>query len=265
MKRSVSIAFYLACLWIGCTVSAQAQDFSAYQKKYFVADGDTMPYRVLLPEAFDSTKQYPLLLFLHGRGERGTDNEAQLIHGGNVFLYAAFRSTFKAIVVFPQCSPEGYWSNVTRNETAPELQQRFVYHKGGRPTRDMRMLIQLFRNIRSHYPVNNQRLYVGGLSMGGMGTFELVRRLPNSFAAAFAICGGAHPGIARKLKTVHWRVYHGLKDDVVLPSFSERMVAAMKKKGVDVTLTLFPEANHNAWDPALADPSLFPWLFAQQR
>jgi predicted peptidase len=265
MKLRYTLNLLLACVLAFFSELATAQDFAAYQKKWFVLEGDSMPYRVLLPEGFDATQHYPLLIFLHGRGERGTDNERQLIHGGKIFIDPAFRTQNKAIVVIPQCSPDGYWSNVTRNEKASELSQRFVYHKGGEPTRDMRMLIRLFKYLQQNYRLTNEQLYVGGLSMGGMGTFELVSRLPRTFAAAFPICGGAHPGIARKLKTVHWRVYHGLKDDVVLPSFSERMVAAMKKKRIDATLTLFPEANHNAWDPALADPQLFPWLFAQHR
>jgi predicted peptidase len=265
MKLRYTVCLFVACILALFSELATAQEFAAYQKKWFVFQGDSMPYRILLPENFDASKSYPLIFFLHGRGERGTDNESQLLHGGKIFIDPVFRSQYKAIVVFPQCSPEGYWSNVTRNETAPELSQRFVYHKGGEPTRDMRMLIRLFQEIRRAYVIRSNQLYVGGLSMGGMGTFELVSRLPRTFAAAFPICGGAHPGLVRKLKTVHWRVYHGLKDDVVLPSFSERMVAAMKKKRIDATLTLFPEANHNAWDPALADPQLFPWLFAQKR
>ena len=104
-----------------------------------------------------------------------------------------------------------------------------------------------------------------GLSMGGMGTFELVRRKPGVFAAAIPICGGANPATAKQLRKTTWWVFHGAKDDVVLPGFSENMVAALKKAKANVQFTLYPNANHNSWDPAFAEPNLLRWLFAQKK
>ncbi len=98
--------------------------------------------------------------------------------------------------------------------------------------------------------------------MGGMGTYELVRRMPKTFAAAFAICGGAHPGTAKHIRKTSWWLFHGLKDDVVLPIFTQQMEAALRKQRADVKATYYPNANHNSWDPAFSEPGLMQWLFS---
>src|SRR5215218_4716061 len=102
--------FLILIVSLFATPGTHAQDFNAYQKKWLVQGPDTLPYRLLLPEGFDAAKKYPLVLFLHGSGERGRDNEAQLTHGGRLFLNDTVRR-FPAIVVFPQCSPDSRWSN----------------------------------------------------------------------------------------------------------------------------------------------------------
>ncbi|KAA3629876.1 MAG: phospholipase, partial [Bacteroidetes bacterium] len=109
------------------------------------------------------------------------------------------------------------------------------------------------------------RVYIGGLSMGGMGTFEMVRRHPGVFAAAFPICGGAHPATAEAIKDVSWWIFHGAKDQVVLPKYSEEMYKSLKAAGADVKFTLYPDANHNSWDPAFAEKDLMEWLFSKSR
>ena len=101
--------------------------------------------------------------------------------------------------------------------------------------------------------------------MGGMGTFEIAWRNPTLFAAAFPICGGGDPATAKEISKINWWVFHGAKDDVVPPSNSETMVTALKAAKADVKFTLYPDANHNSWDPAFAEPGLLPWLFTQKR
>lgn len=260
MKRNL----FLILLLIVC--KAQAQDFSLYKKQWLIQDGDTLPYRIALPENYDSTRAYPLVLFLHGRGESGSDNEKQLTHGAKLFVTDSFRSRYPAIVVFPQCPSNNYWSNVLAvTEGSKTGKRAFWFVPGGEPTRAMRLLMSLAGYLPVRYPVDKNRMYVMGLSMGGMGTFELVRRMPGVFAAATPICGGADPATATTMKKTAWWVFHGGKDDVVLPRYSEQMVNALKKAGARVKFTLYPNANHNSWDPAFAEPGLFPWLFAQKR
>ena len=243
---------------------AQAQPFDAYLKKVLVQGPDTLPYRLLLPQHFDASKKYPLLLFLHGAGERGRDNEAQLSHGGLLFLNDTLRKAFPAIVVFPQCAANSYWSNVQITEDSSG-NRTFVFQEGGAPTRAMAMVENLLEELQRQYKIKSDQIYVMGLSMGGMGTFEIVRRHPDLFAAAMPICGGANTATAAQLKKPKWWVFHGAKDNVVPPHHSEDMVAALKAQNASVKFTVYPEAGHNSWDNAFAEPELLPWLFAQRK
>jgi predicted peptidase len=246
------------------TTTAYAQDVSLYQKHLLVNKNDTLPYRLLLPKNYDATKKYPLLMVLHGSGERGNDNEAQLVHGAKTFLQNEFRNKYAAIIVFPQCSQNSYWSNVDIKQDSTG-KPNFVFNANGAPTVAMKLAQQLLFQLIKQYAVNTKQVYIGGLSMGGMGTFEIVRRNPLTFAAAFPICGGANPATAQQLSKVKWWVFHGAKDDVVPAQKSIAMVAALKKVNASVKFTLYPEANHNSWDAAFANPALFAWLFAQKK
>ncbi len=247
------------------TVSlAQVQNNSLYQKLNFIIAKDTLPYRLLLPENYDATKKYPLILFLHGSGERGSDNEAQLVHGSNFFLSDSVRKKYPAIVIFPQCPANSFWSNVDIkiNENG---ERDFVFKTDGEPTKAMVLLQQLLKKSIKNYRIAKKQIYVGGLSMGGMGTFEIVSRNPKIFAAAFAICGGTDIAGAHKLKKVNWWIFHGDKDEVVLPKYSQQIVDALQKINVNVKFTLYPGVNHNSWDSAFLEPDLLPWLFSNKK
>jgi predicted peptidase len=247
-------------------VAARAQDMSLFKKEWLFQAGDTLPYRILLPENYDASKKYPLIIFLHGRGESGTDNEKQLTHGAKLFTADSNRRNYPAIVVFPQCPVNSYWSNVQMvAEGSKSAARTFYFTKEGETTVAMKMVMALTGNLFTRFKIQENQVYVMGLSMGGMGTFELVRRMPNTFAAAIPICGGANPATAGSLTRTSWWVFHGGKDDVVLPKYSEEMVKAMKRYRVPVTFTLFPDANHNSWDPAFAQPGLLKWLFKQKK
>jgi predicted peptidase len=253
--------FFLLALFT--SVVASSQNYDLYERHLYIKGTDTLPYRLLLPENYDPAKKYPLVFFLHGAGERGRDNQKQLVHGGKLFIKDSIRKNYPAIVVFPQCPPESYWSNV--NITTENGKRTFNFREDGEPTRAMAMAQELLKNIIRQYPVNKKQVYAGGLSMGGMGTFEITRRNKKIFAAAFPICGGAHPSTAKKMKKTSFWIFHGGKDDVVLPVHSERMAEALKKSGADVRFTLYPNANHNSWDPAFAEPGLMEWLFSKRK
>ena len=259
MKNTLSLVLLLVS-----ALSIKAQDLSLYQKKWMVQNGDTLPYRILLPENYDSTVKYPVVFFLHGAGERGNDNQKQLVHGGKLFLKEDVRKNYPAIVVFPQCPTSNYWGNLLRTHD-DKGKRTFDFLEDGPPGRYMVLLMELVQFIFDKYPVNMKQVYVGGLSMGGMGTFELVKRMPGTFVAAIPICGGANPATASKLKKTNWWVFHGAKDDVVPPYHSENMVEALKKVKAKVKFTLYPNANHNSWDSAFAEPELLSWLFSQRK
>ena len=260
MKKNIVLCFF----FFAAISFNYAQDKSLYQKHTFIKGTDTLPYRLLLPENYDASKKYPLILFLHGAGERGNDNEAQLMHGSNLFLRDSLRKKYPAIILFPQCPAKSFWSNVAIKNNAAGKRE-FTFQTGGAPTIAMDLLQQLLFKTIKKYKVNKKQIYVGGLSMGGMGTFEIVNRNPKLFAAAFPICGGADSAAAPNLKKVNWWVFHGAKDDVVLPVYSERIVNALQIIQANVKFTLYPEANHNSWDNAFAEPDLIPWLFSNKK
>lgn len=246
------------------SMNSIAQDLSKYEKGSFIKGEDSINYRVLLPENFDATKKYPILFFLHGSGERGNDNLAQLGHGGRLFLKEDIRKQFPAIVVFPQCSADSYWSNVNF-VTDANGKREFIFQEKGKPTKAMHALLGLVDSYLKKPYVDKKRVYVGGLSMGGMGTYELLRNKPNIFAAAFAICGGDNLANVQKYQKVPLWIFHGEKDDVVPVVLSTRIADQLKVLNRTVKLTLYPEANHNSWDDAFAEPELLPWLFSHQK
>jgi len=237
-----------------------AQDKSLFTKKQFIKGGDTLQYRMLLPENFDPAKEYPVLFFLHGVGERGNDNEAQLMHGSKLFLKPEVRKDFPAIVIFPQCPNNDFWANVKFGDG--KTNERYSFQKGGKPGKAMGLLMGLLGKFKSEKFTDNDRFYVGGLSMGAMGTFELLRRNPKAFASAFAICGGDHVDNVKKYKKTPLWVFHGGKDTTVPIEKSEIVVNELKRLNGNVKFSIYPEADHNSWDAAFAEPEFLSWLFS---
>ncbi len=251
----------LLCLVLFCTSELSAQDFRKYDKGSFIDKKDTIHYRILFPEHFDPKQKYPVVFFLHGHGEIGSDNEKQLINGGKLFLKPEIRAQFPAIIIFPQCAADSYWSNVNI-VTDSAGKRNFDFQKGGKPTKAMKALLGMIDNFLEKPYVNLDQVYVGGLSMGGMGTYELLRRKPKTFAAAFAICGGDNLANVNKYKHVPLWIFHGGKDNTVNPAFSIAIANQLKIVGKEVKFSYYPDDNHNSWDSAFAEPLLLPWLFS---
>ncbi len=242
----------------------KAQDFKKFDKGNFIKGKDSIYYRILFPENFNPAEKYPIVFFLHGSGERGSDNEKQLIHGGKLFLKDDIRKNFPAIVVFPQCPETDFWANINiANDNNGKRKISFV--EGGKPTKIMHALQGMVKDLLKKPFVNKAQVYVGGLSMGGMGTFELLRRKRHTFAAAFSICGGDNTNNIEKYQKVPLWIFHGAKDEVVDPAFSIAIAERLKNVGDEVKFTLYPNDNHNSWDSAFAEPTLMPWLFSHKK
>ncbi len=247
-------------------VALHAQTYPGFEKGSFNTKKDTLPYRILFPVNFNPEKKYPLVLVLHGAGERGNDNEAQLKYGTELFLKDTIREKYAAIVVYPQCPASGFWSNVSMTQDSVTKKYKFVFLTNAPPTKAMQALLGLVDQFLDKPYVDKHKVYVGGLSMGGMGTFEIIARKPNVFAAAFAICGGDNSLNAVKYaKKVPLWIFHGEKDSVVPYEHSEVMVAAIKEAGGDPKYTLYPNDDHNSWNDAFAEPLLIPWLFSHSK
>ena len=259
---------YLGILFLLSTVVplATAQDFSLYRKHTFTGTvGLTMPYRILYPENYDSLKKYPLVLLLHGAGERGTDNEQQLQWGGSLFLKPEKRRTFPCFVVVPQCPENEYWASVKFQRDQYPLDLDFNY-KAYTITRALKTVIELLENMKENEGVDRRRVYIMGLSMGGMGTLEAVYRYPRMFAGAVAICGGGDVrSYSKEAAHVTVWLFHGEQDSVVVVENSRRMRDRLKELDAEVKYTEYPEVGHDSWINAFADTDLIPWLFFHER
>ncbi|MBE0662731.1 MAG: dienelactone hydrolase family protein [Bacteroidales bacterium] len=269
MKTWISILLSSSIIIVLLTVlfnyPVKAQIARNFEPRVYHNNIDSLPYRIMFPENFDPLLKYPLILFLHGAGERGNNNESQLIHGGRFFASDTNRQNYPSIVVFPQCPADSYWANVNFSFD-PEGKRSFSFDPSGEPTLPLQLVMQLLDSMLNQSWVDKDRFYLGGLSMGGMGTFELLYRKPEVFAAAFPICGGGNPDlINEKVKSVEIWAFHGQDDPVVLPELSVKMIAAVEKAGSKTKLTLYPDVGHNAWDHVFLEPELLPWLFSVRR
>jgi predicted peptidase len=196
-----------------------------------------LKYLLHLPKDYDQKESWPLLLFLHGIGERGDNLDRVKSHGPPKLIEAG--KDFPFIVVSPQCPGDRWWK--------PE---------------DLSALLD---EIVGKYKVDKDRIYVTGLSMGGFGTWSLAAFSPDRFAALVPICGGGDPDTASKLAHVPIWVFHGAKDSVVPVKRSEEMVTALKKADGNVKFTVYPEAGHDSWTEAYNSPELYDWLLQQKR
>lgn len=244
--------------------NAMAQDASLYKRQQYSDGKNTLGYRILYPTDYDINKKYPLILVLHGAGERGNDNNAQLMHGGKMFVDSVIRIKYPAFVIFPQCPAEDFWANMKKTGKKDSL-GGFEY-TSDKPVKTSLGLVSMLMDSLAQTPqVNTKKMYIGGLSMGGMGTFELLWRKPKFFAAAFPICGGGDPAkVSVYAGNFPIWVFHGDADDIVTPANSRIMVNALKKAGAKVKYTEYPGVKHNSWDNAFAEPDLLKWLFAQE-
>ena len=235
-----------------------------YEKKEFVYNGNVLPYRILYPANYDKNKKYPLLLFLHGAGERGKDNEKQLIHGSKLFITDENRKNFPAIVVFPQCSQESFWAVMKTDQTKQPPLRTFDYTV--EPNWPLAAANELVKKLSNEEGVDKKQIFISGLSMGGMGTFESVYRYPGMYAAASPICGGGDVNHydKRVTKTAFW-IFHGGADAVVNVKLSQEMVAKLKSLKAEVKYTEYPGVNHNSWDNAFAEKDYLSWMLAHKK
>jgi predicted peptidase len=243
-----------------------AQKNASFESGSFTLKNDTLPYRILFPLDFDPSKKYPMVLVLHGAGERGNNNEDQLKYGARLFLTDSIRNKYPAIVIFPQCPAEGYWSTVKIETDSATRKLKFIFQHDAPPTRAMLLLLGLLDEFLDKPFIDKHHVFVGGLSMGGMGTFEIIGRKPNIFAAAFAICGGDNTlNVKKYAKKVPLWVFHGEKDSVVPYTHSESIVAAIKEAGGEPRYSLYMHDDHDCWDDAFKEPDFMSWLFSHSK
>lgn len=250
MKFSLPFAIAAGLLVAGCSTTSKPKPVPGSQTSNVfhreVRKEQKLSYLLYVPKEArtEPAKKWPLVLFLHGAGERGTNLNAVAVHGPPK-LVAAGRE-FPFILASPQCPANTVWDTET--------------------------LAGLLDELQASLPVDSKRVYVTGLSMGGYGTWALSLKYPDRFAAVAPICGGGErirallPSQREALKTLGVWAFHGAKDNVVPISESERMVDAFKAAGVtDIRLTTYPDAGHDSWTAAYNEPVFFDWLLSHSR
>jgi len=248
------LAFLLFIIAAG---SSQAQP-SRFSRENYVEKGDTLYYRRLIPDA-NRQRKYPLVIFLHGSGERGNDNDAQLLWGVMNFATDQAMLTHPAIVIAPQCPKEQTWSSVTFDK------DRKVMKLNAEPSKPMSLLIGLIRHCEATMPVDTNRIYITGLSMGGYGTFDALERYPNLFAAAVPVCGAGDTSRAASIAHIPMWIYLGAEDPAVNPLNGLAMLEALTNAGAHPGFTQYPEVGHFSWLGAYTDPLMMEWLFRQHK
>jgi predicted peptidase len=239
-------------------------DFRAAQ--FVDSDGNTLSYRILLPEDYDRARRYPLVLFLHGAGERGADNQRHLVHVARLFLDPTHRREHPAIVVAPQCPADRYWVDLSIRRKLYAREPQDFSEVFAPPVPELVLVKKLLDQTMIEQSVDPDRVYVTGLSMGAFGTYELLARWPETFAAAVAVCGGGNIEVTKRYAP-HAAVWitHGDEDPIVPVQFSRDLYAALKRHGADVKYTEFRGVKHDAWVPTYATPDLFTWMFSKSR
>jgi predicted peptidase len=290
LNRNLAVALFMTLAPLSSVAQESASDaidsrvtpevLATFEARSFrdETSGFTLPYRMLVPARLADGERAPLLLFLHGYGERGADNWRQLIHGGRAMGDADFRKRHPAFVVLPQCPDGTEPGTVSREPDAKPGDESprcwtWRLERGAPssidpeapPTPQLEAVRALVQKLMVELPIDTKRVYVGGLSMGGYATWELVTRDPELYAAAMPICGGGDPARADRLaKTPIWAM-HGDADQVIPVERSREMVSAVNSKGGVAILTEYPGVDHDSWTPTFASRHAWDWLFAQRR
>ena len=212
---------------------------------------ETMPYRLFIPASYDKAKKYPIIIWLHGAGGAGTDNLLQIagdqIPGTRLWTRPENQSRNPAFVLVPQST--GGWASASAMQLSDEE----------------RLVIEILNALKSEFSIDSKRVYLSGQSNGGFGTWDMISKRPDLFAAAIPLCGGGNTALAQALVSMPIWAFHGEKDDVIPVAETRNMIAAIKRLGGNPRYTEFKGVDHEIWKPAFKEAGLVDWLFAQHK
>jgi predicted peptidase len=222
-------------------------------------DGDfELNYRIHVPADLKPDEKVPLILILHGAGERGSENLNQLRHGVPALLAYLKKKSIPAIVIVPQCPVGMQWVNVPWGGDAHTMPST--------PSQPLQAVRALLAQTLTGLPVDQSRIYISGISMGGFGTWDYLQREPELFAAGIPICGGGDTAEAAKLISTPIWAFHGDQDTTVKTQRSRDMAQAIKQAGGSlIKYTEYPGVGHNSWTQTYANDEALDWLFAQKK
>lgn len=222
-------------------------------------EDEVFEYRLLKPKQIDKGKKYPVVLFLHGAGERGSDNVKSLKYLPERMAQPQMQKAFPCFVIVPQCRSGKKWVDVDWSDPKSAKMPK-------EPSAQMQVVIKILKTIQQEFPTDNDRIYLTGLSMGGYGSWDLAARHPDWFAAVVPICGGGDEAQAKQFVDLPTWAFHGDKDKAVPVERSRKMIAAIREAGGEPKYTELPNVGHNVWTYAYSLRSgLLPWMFQQSR
>ena len=234
-----------------------------FVKRTFELGDNSLPYQIMFPRDYDETASYPLIVFLHGAGERGNNNTAQMGYGTQTFGSYESRTDYPAIVIYPQCPSDVMWSRRIKYTDDNDV-LIFEFPVEDEPNYAMEMVIELVKTLISEEGVDESRIYVTGLSMGGIGTFEFMYYAPGLAAAGISMAGGHDPELLSTYGGLStFRLYHGADDPVVPARYSQGMYDKMVELEIDA-LYSEAEGRGHEWNYVLNDPEYLEWMFSQQ-
>lgn len=253
---SLTISAFEAASFISNTESSFQLNYRFYSPLQFT--NDASEEREVYSNSNTENKKYPLIVFLHGAGERGSDNIRQLIWGAKDLLQTVQKAGKEAFMLFPQCPEDMRWVDVNWADDSTHTTPAAISQPLG-------TVWELVQKLKAENPnVDANRVYVVGLSMGGYATWDLLLRYPKEIAAAVPICGWGNPNTASRLLEIPIWAFHGAADSVVPVSRSQNIVKAIQQHGGKlIRYTEYPYVGHNSWSPTFATTELWDWLFAQ--
>jgi len=253
MTFKVFVLMFLLSINI-CYVNAQREKF---EKHIFQTENISMPYRLLKPAKIEEDKKYPLVLYFHGIGVRGDDNEKTLLNGVWHLAKDEFIEKYPAFVIVPQCPSDMRW---TEYSSASEIQ---ILSKEINIA--MQTVLEIMQKVISDFSIDTNRIYVSGMSMGGFATWEIIMRFPDVFAAAVPVCGGGDTSFANQITHIPIWAFHGALDKIVPPLRSIEMVESINNVGGNAKISIFENVGHDVWLKAYEMPEMYEWLFNQKK
>lgn len=230
-SRHIGSLFIVAAVAVNALAAEDVDRFETTITKQVASH-----YLVVTPKGYSAEKQYPLLIFLHGRGEQGDDIQLLKFHGPYKMVE---KLGLEVIIVAPQSPQDKRW--------------------------DIDMLDAFVDDVLEKYPIDKKRVYLTGLSMGGEGAWKLAIRRPDTFAAVAPICGVSAPSQALEIRNIPIWAFHGAIDPVVPVRETTRMVDALKALDANVKVTIYADVGHNSWEPAYNDPDFYKWLMSHSK
>ncbi|MBP5321698.1 MAG: dienelactone hydrolase family protein [Kiritimatiellae bacterium] len=250
--KKICTALFALC--VGWSHAQSLQELTTAE--VFKNDKGELLYRQYLKQGETPETKIPLVLFLHGAGERGNDNAAQLKHGVGPIIQYSRRKNIPMLLLVPQCPEHMMWVNTPWGGRE---------HRMPPTTSQIALTLDLLKQKRESLPIDPSRIYVTGISMGGYGTWDIIQREPEIFVAAIPICGGGDTTKAARIKNIPIWAFHGDADGAVPVSRSRSMVAALWACEGKIRYREYPNMNHDVWTRTYNDPMVLDWFFRQRK